>query len=72
MPKLGQKHLLELWDKNICPNCAKSIPEGTRVGSGRKNDGGFCSLGCYGEYHNAALIEKHKGRVATQRKHQNN
>lgn len=32
--------LLELWDKNICPFCGKSIPEGRRVGSGRKREGG--------------------------------
>jgi hypothetical protein len=23
--------LLELWDQNICPNCGKTIPQGTRV-----------------------------------------
>lgn len=39
--------LLKLWDRNICPNCFKTIPQGTRVGSGRKREGGFCSLDCY-------------------------
>jgi hypothetical protein len=24
--------LLELWDRNICPNCGKTIPQGTREG----------------------------------------
>jgi len=42
-----EAYLLELWDQNICPNCGKTIPQGTRVGSGRKSEGGFCSLDCY-------------------------
>jgi hypothetical protein len=36
------------------------MPEGQRVGSGKKSDGGFCSLDCYGEYHKKRLVEKHK------------
>ena len=52
------KVLLELWDKNICPLCGKLIPKGERVGSGRKREGGFCSLECYAEYHKEGLIEK--------------
>lgn len=48
-------HLLELWAKNICPFCGKSIPHGTRVGTGRKTDGGFCSLDCYTRYYQLEL-----------------
>lgn len=44
---------LELWDRNICPNCGKTIPQGTRVGSGRKREGGFCSLDCYTSFINS-------------------
>lgn len=52
------QYLSELWVANICPWCGKSIPEGTRVGSGRKSEGGFCSLACYANYHSAELQEK--------------
>jgi hypothetical protein len=53
-----QAYLNELWAMNICPYCSKAIPEGTRVGSGRKSDGGFCSLDCYAKYHAAELAER--------------
>ncbi len=52
------EYLLELWSKNICPYCGKNIPEGTRVGSGRKSDGGFCSLDCYARYYQSELRER--------------
>ena len=55
--------LLLLWEESICPYCGKVIPEGTRVGSGRKSAGGFCSLDCYAEYYKLELIERAK-RVA--------
>jgi predicted nucleic acid-binding Zn ribbon protein len=53
-----QEFLLQLWERNICPMCGKRIPDGQRVGSGRKSDGGFCSLDCYAEYHKLDLVEK--------------
>ncbi len=55
-----RKVLLELWEKNICPFCGKLIPEGKRVGSGRKREGGFCSLDCYANYHQQKLVERAK------------
>jgi hypothetical protein len=64
-------YLLELWDESVCPNCGKKIPEGTRVGSGRKSDGGFCSLGCYAEYHEAELIKRHAERITLAQRHSN-
>jgi hypothetical protein len=45
--------LLELWDRSIGPNCFKTIPQGTRVGSGGKREGGFCSLDCYTSFINS-------------------
>ena len=63
--------LLELWDKNICPFCGKLIPEGERVGSGRRREGGFCSLACYSEYHKVELIERAKRVVALAARHRN-
>ena len=50
--------LLELWDRNICQNCGKTIPQGTRVGSGRKSEGGFCSLDSYTSFYQLQLTER--------------
>jgi len=58
MEKSEREHLLELWGKNICPYCGKTIPEGKRVGSGRKAEGGFCSLDCYTRYYQFELGER--------------
>jgi len=55
-----QDYLLELWDRNICPNCGRGIPELTRVGSGKKSNGGFCSLDCYAKYYETELTERAK------------
>ena len=52
------EHFLKLWKENICPYCGKLIPEGTRVGSGRKADGGFCSLDCYARYYQMEFRER--------------
>lgn len=62
-----EAYLLELWDQNICPNCGKAIPQGTRVGSGRKSEGGFCSLDCYTVFYQLELTER-AGRVAERMK----
>jgi len=53
-----EDYLLELWAKNICPNCGKSIPPGQRVGSGQKSKGGFCSLDCYASFYQYELTER--------------
>ena len=53
-----QASLFELWDQNICLNCGKTIPRGTRVGSGRKSEGGFCSLDCYTIFYQLELAER--------------
>jgi hypothetical protein len=54
------QYLLELWDKQICPNCGKSIPEGKYIGSGKKSAGGFCSLGCYADFYRLEIAERAK------------
>ena len=51
-------YLKILWERNICPHCLRVIPEGKRVGSGRKSDGGFCSLECFSKYHVLEFAEK--------------
>lgn len=52
--------LLSLWDLNICPQCGKIIPEGDRIGSGRRAEGGFCSLDCYTRFYQTEIIERAK------------
>lgn len=58
MAQSEEQFLLELWDKNICPSCGRNIPPGTRIGSGRKSEGGFCSLDCYAHYHAWDIAER--------------
>jgi hypothetical protein len=53
-------YLLELWDKHMCPTCGKTIPEGKYIGSAKKSEGGFCSLGCYAEYYRMEIVERAK------------
>lgn len=50
--------LLKLWEAGICPTCGKPVPDGTRVGTGRRSDGGFCSLDCYAAFYAAELAER--------------
>lgn len=49
---------------------AKRVPEGKRVGSGKKSEGGFCSLDCYGDY-KAELTERHNKAIAAAERHRN-
>jgi hypothetical protein len=64
-----REYLLDLWAKNICPWCGNSIPEGKRVGSGRKADGGFCSVACYANYHSLELGERARKVSEIAKKH---
>jgi hypothetical protein len=32
-------YLRTLWERNICAYCHKTIPEGRRIGSGKKAEG---------------------------------
>lgn len=66
-----QNVLLQLWDMNVCPQCGKDIPEGTRVGSGRRSEGGFCSLSCYADFYGSDLIERAKRAAALAARRQN-
>jgi len=59
------EYLLDLWSKNICPWCGNNIPEGTRVGTGRKSEGGFCSLRCYADYYALELAERARKALDT-------
>jgi len=53
-----EQQLLDLWNKNVCPNCGKQIPAGRRIGSGQKSKGGFCSLDCYASFYEYELVER--------------
>ena len=53
-----KQYLLLLWERNVCPYCGKAIPQGQRVGTGRRSDGGFCSLDCYTNYNVLELIDR--------------
>src|SRR5207249_8812735 len=55
LPSKEQRYLADMWDRGLCANCGQPIPEGKRVGSGNKADGGFCSLACFGTYHRLTL-----------------
>jgi len=46
--------------KNKCKNWGKAIKSGALVGSGKKSEGIFCSLGCSAEYNKAKLLERAK------------
>ena len=71
MAESEQSYLLELWEKNICSNCGKNIPEGRWTGSGKKSEGGFCSLDCYAEYSKTDVVERHKKLAALTQRHRN-
>jgi hypothetical protein len=64
-----EDYLLELWAKNICPNCAKPIPAGQRVGSGQKCKGGFCSLDCYASFYEYEITERARRISEAMKKH---
>ena len=53
-------YLNMMWERKECPSCRRAIPTGKRVGTGRKKDGGFCSLDCYARYDAMELTEKAK------------
>lgn len=46
-----EEYLAELWERNVCPTCEGIIPEGSRVGGGKKAQGGFCGLRCFARYY---------------------
>ena len=58
MDKSEEEYLLELWERNICPYCGNTIPAKSRVGSGDKRRGGFCSLDCFTRYYEFELLKR--------------
>jgi len=58
-----ESFLLDCWERGVCAYCKKTFPASSRVGSGKKQEGGFCSLRCFAEYHKLTLAEKHQRRM---------
>lgn len=56
-----EAHLQKCLAANVCPVCSKSLK--TKVGSGKKKDGVFCSVACYGEWHAEMLKRRHFERL---------
>jgi len=50
-------HLLDLWNRRICPYCGTHVREGTRVVSGNAREGGFCSIRCHGAYYTFEIAD---------------
>jgi hypothetical protein len=55
--------LLRLWDQGRCPFCGRTFPAAERVGSGRRSEGGFCSLSCYAGYYSLELVDRARLRL---------
>ena len=51
-------HLLDLWERRICPHCGTRVREGTRVVSGDTREGGFCSIRCHSAYYTFELAAR--------------
>jgi hypothetical protein len=64
MAETEQAYLRRCYEEGICPLCGKSVEAGDPVGSGKIDEGRFCSLGCYAKYKQRELIEHHRQRLA--------
>jgi len=61
MAENEESYLKQCREKELCPNCQKSLAN--KLGSGSFKEGVFCSLDCYTKWHEAALIRRHKARL---------
>lgn len=53
-----ESFLRQCWDSGLCPCCKRSFPASQRIGSGKRAEGGFCSLNCYAEYYKDELATR--------------
>lgn len=60
MDKSEEEYLLELWERNICPQCGSEIASGKKFGAGEKKQGGFCSLQCYALYYETDILQRQR------------
>ena len=68
MAESEKAYLLRCYEQGICPCCGKPVESGTPVGSGKKDEGRFCSLSCQAEYHQREFVERHKKRLEQSRR----
>lgn len=68
MAESEHEYLLELKDRNICPNCDQDIPAGTRVAYGT---GAFCNLDGVAEYNRQELFERVQKTQELAERHRN-
>jgi hypothetical protein len=61
MAETEEAYLQECLSEGVCPTCKEPLVD--RVGSGRNNDGTFCSLDCYAKWHERELVKRHFERL---------
>lgn len=61
MAEKEEAYLRECRDRGLCPACQQPIK--SKLGSGQFGEGVFCSLGCYGDWHEGVLRRRHAGRL---------
>jgi hypothetical protein len=54
-------YLRQCVEQNNCPVCQQPIAK--KLGTGRIQDGLFCSLDCYGKWNEKSLVRRHIERV---------
>lgn len=58
MAEHERNYLMQCLHEGICPTCRR--PTVTKYGTGRFEDGVFCSFDCTAEWRKGALIRKHE------------
>ena len=61
MAEAEQGYLAQCRANGICPVCHNQLAQ--RIGSGKLDDGVFCSMDCYAKWHGASLVQRHKMRT---------
>jgi hypothetical protein len=61
MAEIEQRYLARCRANGICPACHNGLAQ--RIGSGKLDDGIFCSLACYAKWHSASLVQRHRMRT---------
>jgi hypothetical protein len=61
MAETEQSYLAQCRVNGACPACHNELVQ--RMGSGRVDDGVFCSLTCYANWNSSSLVQRHKMRT---------
>jgi hypothetical protein len=65
MRETERRLLLEIEGRSLCPFCGQHVKPESRIGTGSKASGVFCSLNCFAEYSVLELSD----RILGVRKH---